>query len=619
MNIKPRIEKIKIDFPNWPSDHPLILSKTKNCVSWNLEMQISESTGKYFNNIKFYETNNAYSKRIAIALNILLRLQDFNIIALQEVETEFVLKMATSELSKTYDILFETDPEKPRGHAILCKKDVINIVNVSNECYLVNTENTDAIVTLIYNGTEVYYKFPNSFRTLTSVQETFDKTAKLVGFPLIYELRNRSEVATDATEENPVAEDLVAVEAARELNFILSVHIPINTNIFPKLRQMDIYLDKIIIQTGYNITLYNLDGKIIKGADISNFCVLGDFNHSKYNFDQGNEQVDNIITKKSDSEWESVIDIKYIITRYIYFNDDDLVKKLVKGYPFEHIEREDILNNILSCDGYRYSFIKLKEDIFEELGGKQEVNIDNILDLFLGFSFPPSPLQKGIKNIKRAKVTNRRLFYIQQHITRFADVFSAVCDLFEDKEVFRIMFKVSYSELKSNDWFEKRYGRNSFERNIQRNETNDDAGMGRRGMEERGMEDDDAGDNWEDDAQKIEGDYVQKIEGYGDLEDWEVAADADADDDRAAEYILALETGGVARYSTTTDVPVEKNDDGGGGGETKGDDGGGETNEDEVISCWKTRTKGVATGVAAGVAASFVATGGFLSYKIVYS
>ena len=155
-NIRRQINERYVDI--WPSDHPLLLSNDLKYASWNILVQQTGLVAKNIGGLDYHETNYAFQIRLNLIIDIisLLDKNNLDVIALQEVETETVLRIASSEIYTRYEMLFISDPGKPRGHLILHRNIVIEKIAKRSKLIKKNTKDSKLVGQLFsYNKSEI--------------------------------------------------------------------------------------------------------------------------------------------------------------------------------------------------------------------------------------------------------------------------------------------------------------------------------------------------------------------------------------------------------------------------------------------------------------------------------
>ena len=178
----------------WPSDHPIVYDLTNSIMTWNIEAP--KQTGKIAfehkpTQIKYFETNLAFSYRNDIILNILSNfcsIANFSIIFLQEVDTEVILNIiANNFLYDNYKILFRTDPDKPKGLAVLIKN--YSILSIDKETVIgTRSINSNSMKSIKYDykGNTYYLEsilsqFPNSIHLDSIFSQTVSEDGIVIG------------------------------------------------------------------------------------------------------------------------------------------------------------------------------------------------------------------------------------------------------------------------------------------------------------------------------------------------------------------------------------------------------------------------------------------------------
>ena len=329
----------------WPSDHPIIINQEHKTASWNI---LSQKTGKIstiIDNISYHETNNSFSSRLNLVIEILILLDKYqiDIIALQEVDLLGCIKITNSILSNSYLILFCSDPYKPKGQLLLIRNHQIK--NVSKEIKVIKKYNTitndlhdlydlnesnnlkNKIDTDLFVYDNQYFHFENCNRYYHTTLSCY-----------IEDIKDTDELIT--TQKTTSMNIIVYDEYLKKTKLITTVHLK---------KYNDYYLngDK------YGMLYNNIDKE---EYDVS--YIIGDFN-------------DNLDNKKTNHRphWDFVIynntilDTLRIFPEYIYDTNSQInnlvIQKLITGYYYQNQDIKDIL----LTDSYRYEYNYLKADI----------------------------------------------------------------------------------------------------------------------------------------------------------------------------------------------------------------------------------------------------------------
>ena len=179
-------------YNKWPSDHPIVYDLQNAIMTWNIEAPKQTGLLAYkYRGIKYFESNQAFSYRNDLIVDVLTRfcnVANFNIIFLQEVDTEVILNIIGNDyLYNKYKILFRTDPGKPKGLAVLIRN--YSILSIDEDTLIgARNLNKNSIETTIYEykGNTCYLEkissqFPNSRHLDPIISETITEDGVITG------------------------------------------------------------------------------------------------------------------------------------------------------------------------------------------------------------------------------------------------------------------------------------------------------------------------------------------------------------------------------------------------------------------------------------------------------
>lgn len=504
----------------WPSDHPLLISNNLKYASWNILVQQSGRLAKKIDEIPYHETNSAFVERLNIVIDIinLLDVNNVDIIALQEVETEAVLRIATSNLYNKYRLLFVSDPGKPRGHLLLFRN--ITIEKVPGEAKIIKINNSEEQFigeTFSYNEQEIVFCNTDLFHdaSLKIVKEDITDmqgrviTTKTVALPILY---------YDLSDEKK--------------KLFMSVHIPQRSQYSDTSKLLvlfhDIQFDESIIIGDFNLALSNIrdpnlyrpywDHLFMNGTRDTSVSYLSeghmyDFNGhnhwSKRNvmkrllfgYHLDNIDVDQLFL--TDGIREDIFNFRKDILTELSFiltsvemkdlQDDDRSKQLevIDRYVPIHLLLELLYSNTLEITTIlndetpkmttttdHIAFKRYSTNVYNMVSG-EEIEIDLLLFFINGIEektaaevingktdidtvwLPNKISFRDIKLINLLKTADNT--YLKINISKFMNIFDSFIRE-EDISKFKEKLITSYEKYRYEDWFTDKYGRNSYNR-----------------------------------------------------------------------------------------------------------------------------------------------------------
>ena len=509
----------------WPSDHPIVYDLTNSIMTWNIEAP--KQTGKIAfehkpTQIKYFETNLAFSYRNDIILNILSNfcsIANFSIIFLQEVDTEVILNIiANNFLYDNYKILFRTDSDKPKGLAVLIKN--YSILSIDKETVIGTrsiNRNSMKSIKYDYKGNTYYLEsilsqFPNSIHLDSIFSRTVSEDGIVIGkvealkmilinnsnkirsLHICVHLNPKTTYGTNYSNLYSDEDKIVYIvgdfnkrhtflpnKAGNLSSLSINIdHIFIKDNRRIKINPNSVQIGESYI---YSLESYRSEERSGFGSRLSRDSIVSGRGSSDGNWRRSSGRNSSYSNLRSSSRGDSRSDF------------DKLLHKLLLGDSTNNKELE--ISQIFETDGYRWSLFLFRlnllkdfkstfkiddetfsqlEILFEKVNTKTSnleelkrlieisnlyIPISKVYDIIYSspISIPDFTLKKDIYNLDRKEVSYGKGSYTRYLLKLLEDIFNTL-KVRGNKELLITMYQKYYDS----DKFYKKYSNNSIQR-----------------------------------------------------------------------------------------------------------------------------------------------------------
>ena len=508
----------------WPSDHPLLISNNLKYASWNILVQQSGRLAKKIDRISYHETNSAFVERLNIVVNIInvLDVNNVDIIALQEVETEAILRIATSNLCNRYRLLFVSDPGKPRGHLLLFRNITIEKVPGEAKIIKINKINTSEEQfigeTFSYNKQEIVFCNTDLFHdaSLEIVKEDIIDmqghviTTKTVALPILYydlsDKKKKLFMSVHIPQRSQYSDTSELLGLFHDIEFNESIIMgDFNLNLFykkdPKLYRP--YWDHLYINGTRNTEVSYLSEKHMYDFDKNdNTSKRNVMKRLLFGHDLDNIDVDQLFLTDGIREdifnfrKDILTELSFILTSVEMKDLQDLDRskqlEVIDRYVPIHLLLELLYSNTLEITTIlndetpkmttttdHIAFKRYSTNVYNMVS-REEIEIDLLLFFIneieektaaevingktdIDTVWLPNKISfRDIKLINLLKTADNT--YLKINISKFMNIFDFFIGEEKDISKFKEKLITSYEKYRYEDWFTGKYGRNSYNR-----------------------------------------------------------------------------------------------------------------------------------------------------------